>query len=116
MRGVKRPDPGRTAAPGPPLTSLFSSAPDLTGPDATTDPVRLLAQAEWQLYIDSRRAGELGQAALDATRDRPTLALRGDAWYHVGVSLLRAGAPKPRSRPTNSRGRRSPRTTTHAAC
>ena len=91
MRGVKRPDPGRTAAPGPPLTSLFSSAPDLTGPDATTDPVRLLAQAEWQLYIDSRRAGELGQAALDATRDRPTLALRGDAWYHVGVSLLRAG-------------------------
>ena len=57
--------------------------------------MRLLEQAEWQLYIDSRRAGELGQAALDATRDRPTLALRGDAWFHVGFSLLRAGRLAP---------------------
>ena len=75
------------------MTSSFPSAPDLTGPDRSpaTDPVRLLEQADWQLYIDSRRAGELGQAALDATRDRPTLALRGDAWLHVGLARLRAG-------------------------
>ena len=77
------------------LTSPFSAAPDLTGPDSTTDPARLLAQAEWQLYIDSRRAGQFGQAALDATRDQPTLALRGDAYYHVGLSLLRAGRIEP---------------------
>ena len=63
--------------------------------DAATDPVRLLEQADWQLYIDSRRAGELGQAALDATRDQPTLALRGDAHFHVGLSLLRAARIEP---------------------
>ena len=75
------------------MTASLPFAPDLAGPDSspTTDPVRLLQQAEWQLYIDSRRAGELGQAALDATRDQPTLALRGDAWFHVGLSRLRAG-------------------------
>jgi diguanylate cyclase (GGDEF)-like protein len=79
------------------LTSSFPSAPDLTGPDTapTTDPVRLLQQADWQLYIDSRRAGELGQAALDATRDQPTLALRGDAHFHVAYSLLRGGRIAP---------------------
>ena len=75
------------------MTASLPLIPDLIGPDSspTTDPVRLLQQAEWQLYIDSRRAGELGQAALDATRDQPTLALRGDAWFHVGLSRLRAG-------------------------
>jgi two-component system cell cycle response regulator len=75
------------------LTSSFPSAPDRTGPEssAASDAAQLLAQADWQLYIDSRRAGELGQAALDATRDRPTLALRGDAWLHVGLARLRAG-------------------------
>jgi len=52
---------------------------------------RLLEQADWQLYIDSSRAGELGQAALDATQDEPTLALRGDAHFHVGLSLMRSG-------------------------
>jgi diguanylate cyclase (GGDEF)-like protein len=79
------------------LTSSFPPAPDLIGPDSspTTDPVRLLQQADWQLYIDSRRAGELGQAALDATRDQPTLALRGQAWFHVGLSRLRAGQIDP---------------------
>ena len=80
------------------MTSLFPSTPDLTGPEpiaAVTDPAQLLAQADWQLYIDSRRAGELGQAALDATRDQPTLALRGDAHFHVGLSLLRAGKIAP---------------------
>jgi diguanylate cyclase (GGDEF)-like protein len=75
------------------LTSSFPSAPDRTGAASAcaTDPAWLLAQADWQLYIDSRRAGELGQAALDATHDRPTLALRGDAWLHVGLARLRAG-------------------------
>ena len=75
------------------MTSLFPSAPDLTGPDSspTTDPVRLLEQADWQLYLDSRRSGELAQAALDATADQPTLALRGDAHFHVGLALLRNG-------------------------
>ena len=79
------------------MTSSFPSAPDRTGPDssAATDAAQLLAQADWQLYIDSRRAGELGQAALDATRDQPTLALRGDAHFHVGLSLLRAGKLEP---------------------
>ncbi len=78
----------------PTLTSSSSSAPELTpsGPAAAApDPVALLRQAEWQLYIDSRRAGELGQAALDATQDQPALALRGEAWFHVGYSLLRGG-------------------------
>ena len=79
------------------MTSSFPFAPDLTGSDSspTTDPVRLLQQAEWQLYIDSRRAGELGQAALDATRDQPTLALRGEGYFHVGLSLLRGGKIAP---------------------
>lgn len=71
------------------MTATFTTTPDLN--DAGSDPVRLLQQADWQLYIDSRRAGELGQAALDATQDQPTLALRGDAWFHVGYALLRAG-------------------------
>lgn len=51
----------------------------------------MLQQADWQLYLDSIRAGELGQAALDATQDQPTSALRGDAWWHVALSLMRAG-------------------------
>ena len=75
------------------MTASSSFAPDLTDPDAlsTTDPVRLLEQAEWQLYIGIRRAGELAQAALAATEDRPTLALRGEAHFHVGFALLRTG-------------------------
>ena len=79
------------------MTPSFPFVPDLRGPDSspTTDPVRLLEQADWQLYLDSRRAGELAQAALDATRDRPTLALRGDAYFHVGLSLQRGGRPEP---------------------
>ena len=88
---------GHRPVPGSPLTSLFPSAPDRTGPDSTaaTDAANLLAQADWQLYIDSRRAGELGQAALAATSDQPTLALRGDAYFHVGLSALRAGQLAP---------------------
>ena len=75
------------------MTSSFPSAPDLTGPDSslTTDPLRLLQEADWQLYLDSRRAAELGQAALDATEDRPTLALRGEAYFHVAWAALRMG-------------------------
>jgi tetratricopeptide (TPR) repeat protein len=76
------------------LTSPFPTAPDLTGRDAT-DPASLLAQADWHLYIDSRRAGELGQAALDALRHRRTAALRGDAHFHIGLALLRAGQVTP---------------------
>jgi two-component system cell cycle response regulator len=81
---------------GPPVRQLtLSSTPlsDLTA--ANHDPCRLLEQADWQLYIDSRRAGELGQAALAATQDQPTLALRGDAYFHVGLSLLRSGRVAP---------------------
>ena len=81
---------------GPPVRQLtLSSTPlsDLTA--ANHDPCRLLEQADWQLYIDSRRAGELGQAALAATQDQPTLALRGDAYFHVGLSLLRSGRIAP---------------------
>ena len=79
------------------MSPSFTSAPDLTGPDSSSkpDPVRLLEQAEWQLYIDSRRAGELGQAALDATRDQPTLALRGEAYFHVALSKMRGGQVEP---------------------
>ena len=79
------------------MSPSFPSAPDLTGPDSSSkpDPVRLLEQAEWQLYIDSRRAGELGQAALDATRDQPTLALRGEAYFHVALSKMRGGQVEP---------------------
>ena len=79
------------------MSPSFPSAPDLTGPDSSSkpDPVRLLEQAEWQLYIDSRRAGELGQAALDATRDQPTLALRGEAYFHVALSRMRGGQVEP---------------------
>jgi diguanylate cyclase (GGDEF)-like protein len=81
------------------VPSSLPSTPDRTssGPQAhgAGDPARLIEQADWQLYIDSRRAGELGQAALDATQHQPTLALRGDAHFHVGLSLLRAGKIAP---------------------
>ena len=79
------------------LTSTSSSTPDLAAAHALRDAAaaasRLLEQADWQLYIDGRRAGELGQAALDATQDQPTLALRGDAYWHVAFALLRAAKP-----------------------
>ncbi len=75
------------------MTLSSTPLPDLTA--ASNDPRRLLEQADWQLYIDSRRAGELGQAALDATQDQPTLALRGDAYLHVGLALLRSGRIEP---------------------
>jgi diguanylate cyclase (GGDEF)-like protein len=79
------------------LTPSFPIVPDQTGPESSSaaDPVSLLEQADWQLYIDSRRAGELGQAALALTRHQPTLALRGDAHFHVGLSLLRSGQVAP---------------------
>ena len=60
-------------------------------PDVTADPARLLEQAEWLLYIDLRRAGELGQAALDAMHDQPTHVLRGEAHFQVAFSMLRTG-------------------------
>ncbi len=53
------------------------------------DPARLIEQATWLLYLDSSRAGELGQQVLDATADQPDLPLRGDAHFHVGYALLR---------------------------
>jgi len=55
------------------------------------DPARLLEQAEWQLYIDIRGAGALGQAALDALNDDPASPLRGEAHFQVAFSLLRTG-------------------------
>jgi diguanylate cyclase (GGDEF)-like protein len=74
---------------------VTTPSPDLSSPNpacaAAQDPARLLAEAEWQLYIDIRRAGELGQAALDAMAGQATLALRGEAHFHVGFALLRTG-------------------------
>lgn len=61
---------------------------------AREDPARLLAEADWQLYVGIRRAGELGQAVLEATAHRPTLALRGEAHFHVGFALVRTGQPR----------------------
>ena len=62
-----------------------------TALDATFDPARLLEQAEWHLYLDIRRAGELGRAALDALAAQPTHALRGEAHFQIAFSLLRTG-------------------------
>ena len=59
--------------------------------DGTEAPARLLEQADRLLYIDIRGAGELGQRALDATRDEPTLALRGEAHFHVAFAMARTG-------------------------
>jgi two-component system cell cycle response regulator len=77
------------------VTASHTPAPDLTEPgfrpDRVVDPARLIEQATWLLYIDGKRAGELGQQALVATEHQPTHALRGDAWFHVGYALLRAG-------------------------
>ncbi len=64
-------------------------------PGRLAEPVRLLEQATWLLYLDARRAGELGQQALELTADLPDLALRGDAHWHVGYALLRQGQAEP---------------------
>jgi diguanylate cyclase (GGDEF)-like protein len=53
-------------------------------------PARLIEQATWLLYIDGRRAGELGAQVLAATAGEPTHRLRGDAWWHVAYAKLRA--------------------------
>ncbi|MEP6504696.1 MAG: diguanylate cyclase [Betaproteobacteria bacterium] len=77
------------------MSPSFPSAPDRIDPgahsDGAGDPARLIDQATRLLYIDGKRAGELGQEALAATADQPTLALRGDAHFHVAFSLLRRG-------------------------
>ena len=73
------------------MTSPFPTSTDRTGRDPAIDPATLIAQADWMLYVDIRRAGELGRIVLDATADQPTLALRGEAHFHVGFSLLRTG-------------------------
>ena len=81
--------------PGPPVSPSLPSAPDLTGQGAhlhgAAEAVRLVQQATWNLYLDARRAGDLGQQALDLTAGQPTRALRGDAYFHVAYSLLRRG-------------------------
>jgi diguanylate cyclase (GGDEF)-like protein len=59
--------------------------------DGAQAPARLLERADSLLYIDIRGAGALGQAVLDATRDQPTLALRGEAHFHVAFALARTG-------------------------
>ena len=71
-----------------PLPSHLNPAPVL---DDTEAWARLLHQADNLLYIDIRGAGALGQKVLDATQSRPTLALRGDAHFHVAYALLRTG-------------------------
>ena len=82
---------GAPVAPDDPVnpqTPAPNSAPVLDGGEA---PARLLERAEHLLYIDIRGAGALGQAVLDATADRPTLALRGEAHFHVAFALARTG-------------------------
>jgi diguanylate cyclase (GGDEF)-like protein len=78
---------------------VTSPSPDLSSPDPARadaqDPARLLEQAEWHLYVDIRRAGELGRAALDALHDQPTHPLRGEAHFQIAFSLLRTGQPEP---------------------
>ncbi|MFL6629620.1 MAG: diguanylate cyclase [Vitreoscilla sp.] len=59
--------------------------------DDTAASARLLEQADRLLYVDIRGAGALGQRVLDATRDEPTLALRGEAHFHVAFALARTG-------------------------
>jgi len=71
-----------------PSPALSSPA---TAPDAAAHAARLLQKAEWQLYVDIRRAGELGRAALEALHDQPAHALRGEAHFHIGFALLRTG-------------------------
>ncbi len=58
------------------------------------------------LYIDARRAGELGQQALAATGHEPDLPLRGDAHWHVAYALLRAANVEP-ALAANARARAS---------
>ena len=73
------------------VTSPLESNSTELAHDGAADPVRLLRQAEWLLYVDIRRAGELGQAALNALCRHPASALQGEAHFHVGFSLLRTG-------------------------
>ncbi len=87
----RRPD-DRRPAPPPCPSSVNSPSPDHPSP---SDPVRLLEQAEWQLYLDIRRAGALGQAALDALAAEPASPLRGEAHFQVAFSLLRTGQAEP---------------------
>jgi diguanylate cyclase (GGDEF)-like protein len=81
------------------VSPSFPSAPDLTDPGphslGAAEAGRLVQQATWNLYLDGKRAGDLGQQALELTEDQPTLALRGDAWFHVAYSLLRRGQFEP---------------------
>ena len=71
-----------------PLPPDLDPAPMLDGLEA---PARLLEQADRLLYIDIRGAGALGQRVLDATRDQATLALRGEAHFHVAFAMARTG-------------------------
>jgi diguanylate cyclase (GGDEF)-like protein len=77
--------------PDDPVNSLPSDLNPAPALDGTQAPARLLEQADRLLYIDIRGAGALGQRVLDATRDDPTLALRGEAHFHVAFSLVRTG-------------------------
>lgn len=69
---------------------MTSPSPD----PSLSDPARLLEQAEWHLYLDIRRAGALGQAAVDALADQPASPLLGEAHFQVAFSLLRTGQPE----------------------
>ena len=91
MAGCRHPDPWGSAIPIPLTSSTFDPPPTQALRAAAAEASRLLEQADWQLYIDIRRAGALGQAALDATSGQPTLALHGEAHFHVAFSLLRTG-------------------------
>ena len=59
--------------------------------DPAAEAALLLAQAERLVYIDIRRAGQLGREAFEVLRDRPGHALCGEASFHIGFSLLRTG-------------------------
>ena len=77
--------------PDDPVNSLPPDLDPAPVHDGTEAPARLLEQADRLLYIDIRGAGALGQKVLDATRDDPTLALRGEAHFHVAFALARTG-------------------------
>ena len=68
------------------MTPPFPYAPDLTGPDSPTQPIPSSCSSRPTGCSTSTAAAPASSARPRSTptRDRPTLALRGDAHFHVG--------------------------------
>lgn len=49
----------------------------------------MIDQAWWHIYLDLKRAGELGRQALELTAHLPELPLRGYAHFHRAFAMLR---------------------------